>query len=143
MGLFCSVYSCLFGECLRDCGVYQQGTPHGKAPFPALTGGFCSCLQEGDAFVNVQDGILGCSPVGWLAHAVEEQPQVVSSVFSTRPTLHLLPTQCTRVRSADSRRAWHSFRGDFQGKCLGIFSFPSQGLAEPVPLNRGVTDQNT
>lgn len=124
MEFFCSFSPCLFGEYLKDCGVYQQGMSHGKTPFPALPGGFCSCLQEGDAFVNVQDRTLGCSSVGRLAHAVEEQPQVVSSVFSTRPTLHLLPTHCTQVGSADSRRAWHSFRGDFQGKCLGIFFFP-------------------
>lgn len=55
-GFFCSFCPCLFGRYLRDCEVYHYGTLHWKTPLPAVTSDFCSCLQEGGAFVNGQDG---------------------------------------------------------------------------------------
>lgn len=56
IGFFCSFCPCLFGRYLRDCEVYHQGTLHWKTPLPAVTSDFWSCLQEGGAFVNGQDG---------------------------------------------------------------------------------------
>lgn len=47
----------------------------------------------------------------------------LSSVFH-QPRASPLTYAMRKSESAGSVRSWHSFGGEFQGKCLGAFSFP-------------------
>lgn len=102
VGFFCSFCPCLLREYLRDCGIHQQGTPYWKAPLAAVISDFCSCLQEGDVFVNVQDGSQQCCPVSGGVHAVKER--IVAGglvyVFPSGPcfTSHLCNVQEWKCR---------------------------------------------